>query len=150
MPSVITSIAKEVNAMETYQALMPLSFFRSLLPYNAELLSGNALLLRACGAKPDDGSVLRSREFLLFGNGLATIIPYADVLEERGEDGYVVSVTRKSDARHVTFWEIQSVARPEGRPAWSLATSRRPPGDRNVIRLIQSEGQPGQYFYLRA
>jgi len=128
-------------------------FCTPLLPFNAELLNGNAMLIRACGAKLD-GSVLRSREYLLLGNGMATLAmwpqhPFAFDTQEQ----YVVTVTERSDRRSVRYWEIQSRRdQTTDDVAWTLcvATEEPDPNKEGEIRmLVQSEGHARQFFYLR-
>lgn len=136
--------------MQKFQAFMPFEFLDSLMPFNAELLKGNAMLVRACGAKPSDGSILRSREFLLFGHGMATLLPQLSSLGRDDVEGYTVDVTRKDDGRGVAFWEIQATE--QATPTkWRLELASSPPTPSDggqIQQLIHSNGQPGQYFFL--
>lgn len=129
---------------------MPFKFLDSLMPFNAELLKGNAMLVRACGAKPSDGSILRTKEFLLFGNGMATLLPQLRPLAQDGVEGYNVDITRKDDGRGIAFWEVQ--AADQATPTkWRLEVASSPPNpsDRGQVQpLIHSSGMPGQYFFL--
>jgi hypothetical protein len=96
--------------MKKLKAFVPMAFFKELLPYNAELPNGNAMVVRACGVKPDDGSILRSTEYLLFGNGLATLLPEASGSRAfGGRDGYVMEFVQKKDARQIVYWEVNAV-----------------------------------------
>ncbi|GEM_PF-3089379 len=138
--------------MEKIRARVPWEFFHGLYPFNAELLNGNAMLIRACGIQPTDGSILRSKEYLLFGHGIATLVPYARVcrVDERG--GYIMALTEKCDPRGVVYWEVHSVGDqlPDAQ-GWHLKVSIDPPGsdmEGHVRRLIEIKGDPGQYIYL--
>ncbi len=134
--------------MEKIRAFVPWKFFKSLLPFNAELLKGNAMLIRACAAKPQDGSILRSKEYLLFGNGLATILPDALVASQylSSPRGYVMEFTEKTDGRSVRYWEVQSVAsQSSGAGLLDLKVSYRPvpsDGEGYPKMLIEQPGDP--------
>lgn len=152
--------------MEKIRARVPWVFFDNLLPFNAELLNGNAMLVRACGAKPSDGTILRSKEYLLFGNGIATLLPLAragllysgsanrntTLVMGTGSYGYIMEFTQKRDPRGVSYWEVQSVVdQMPGNPNWRLEVSDLPPiSDKgwHIRKLIEREGKPGQFIYL--
>lgn len=138
--------------MEKIRACVPWTFFNNLLPFNAELLNGNAMVVRACGAKPSDGSILRSKEYLLFGNGMATLLPRAKNGSLVETDGYIMEFTQKRDSRGVSYWEVQSVANQmPGNPNWRLEVSHLPPiSDEgwHIRKLIECKGKPGQFIYL--
>lgn len=138
--------------MEKIRARIPWKFFEELLPFNAELLNGNAMLIRACGTQPTDGSILRSKEYLLFGHGMATLMPYARVCRVEERDGYIVALTEKCDPRGVVYWEVHSVGdQMPGTPDWRLKVSNFPPDpddEGHIRRLIGIEGDPGQFMYL--
>ena len=53
--------------MEKIRALVPWEFFDTLLPFNAELLNGNAMVVRAFGAKSRDHSFQSGCSFFLYG-----------------------------------------------------------------------------------
>lgn len=137
--------------MSQYRVFVPWKFFGDLYPFSAELINGNAMIIRACGAKPDDGSILRSRDYLLFGNGMATLL--SQTVEERNvTDGYTVRLFDRCVRPGVTCWEAQSVSRQSALPeSWRLkvSTTEPDPDDEGHIRmLVQSDGNPGQYLYL--
>jgi len=138
--------------MERVRARVPWKFFQRLYPFNAEVLDGDAMVIKACGAKPANGSILRSREYLLFGHGMATLLPYAGVGRRVERDGYIVALTEKCDPRGVVYWEVQSVGdQMPGSPDWHLKVSNFPPDsdmEGHVRRLIEISGDPGQYIYL--
>lgn len=130
--------------MERIKALVPWDFFRGLYPFNAELLNGNAMVIKACAAG-EYGTILRSKEYLLFGNGLATLLPQG---KEHNAEGYVMEFVRKNDARGVKYCEVQSVP-DQARTPWRLEVSGLPPPwtDRTRILAFQA-GDPGQYIFL--
>lgn len=138
--------------MRKIRAYMPLSFFDMLLPFNIELIKGNAMIMRACGAKPSDGSILRSKEFILFGNGIATLIPMAKKLEQLGERGYVLEIEQKRDSRGIAYWDAQIARDKESHiPRWSLECSSYCPSSDDglhVRKLVGQNGNPGQFIYL--
>lgn len=142
---------------------VPWTFFEKLLPFNAEVIEGNAMVVRACAAQrpngsQDDGAIRRSKEFLLFGHGLATIIP--QVRNEVGRTGYVsgdrtgyiMILTEHRDNRGIRYWKLQSASdQMPGELSWQLKVSFYPPDpdmEGHVRRLIEIEGDPGQYFFL--
>ena len=138
--------------MEKVRARVPWEFFKELYPFNAELLNGDAMLIRACAAKPTDGSILRSKEYLLFGHGMATLLSYAGVGRRVERDGYIVEFTENRDPRGVAYWVVQSVGDqlPDAQD-WRLKVSNFPPDpdmEGHVRRLIGVAGDPGQYFFL--
>lgn len=141
-----------MGAMERFPVVyLPWEFFDELYPFNAELLKGNAMLVRACGTQPVDGSILRSKEYILFGQGMATILPHRKV-GSANKKGYIVEIVERRDLRDVTYWEVQSVGdeRPVV-PQWSLRVSNLPvvsDEDGHVRMLIGMKGEPGQYFFL--
>ena len=116
-----------------------------------ELINGNATILRACGAQLKDGSILRSREYILFGHGIATIAPHAAALSCREVLGYNMDFECKRDRRGVVCFEV-NVSRPQrSREPWELCVSDATPETSegiHIIRLCSVEGDPGQYFYL--
>ncbi len=137
---------------EKVRARVPWEFFEELYPFNAELINGNAMLIRACGIQSINGSILRSKEYLLFGHGLATLLPYAGMGRRVERDGYIMEFTERRDPRGVVYWEVQSVGDqlpdPQG---WHLKVSVHPPDsdmEGHVRRLIGVAGYPGQYFFL--
>lgn len=138
--------------MEKIRARIPWEFFHDLLPFNAEVLSGNAMLVRACGAQSGDGSILRSKGYLIFGNGMATLLPQTKIPGRVDSGGYVAEFVRRSDPRGVEYWEVQSV--PDQTPDaldWYLNVSSfalGPSMGGHVRRLIEVEGDPGQFIYL--
>ena len=140
--------------MERIRALVPWTFFGSLLPFNAELLNGNAMLVRACGAKRTDGSILRSKSYVLFGNGVATLLPQAKVLakDPNSMQGYVMEFVQKRDGRQVDYWEAQSVPDQNlNGSRWQIEISEWEPDSddgEHIINLVGQHGNPGQYFYL--
>lgn len=144
-----------MRVMDKIRARVPWEFFRELYLFSAELLDGDAMVVKACGVKPSngdrrDGGILRSREYLLFGHGLATLVPRSHC--DGNRDGYVMEVTRKCDTRGVTYWEFQSAGDQlmDSLP-WRLNVSNSPPDpdmEGHVQRLIEISGDPGQYIYL--
>lgn len=149
--------------MEGIRARVPWEFFRELYPFNAELLNAGAFLIRACGALPScgdrlDGSIQRSKGYLLFGHGIATILPHArrpcTDITDYYDDGYEVELTAKRDPRGVTYWEVQPVRGQGQMPEysdWRLKVSANPPDpddEGHVRKLIEIEGDPGQYIFL--
>ena len=140
--------------MERIRAFVPWTFFEKLLPFNAELLNDNAMLVRACGTKPADGSVLRSKSFLLFGRGLATLLPQAGTLAQglNGKKGYVMEFVHKRDSRKVDYWEAQIASDQTQSPQnWEIEVSSFEPDPDDGIHitpLVKQEGKPGQYIYL--
>ncbi|MBL8030338.1 MAG: hypothetical protein JNN11_03760 [Candidatus Doudnabacteria bacterium] len=112
------------------------------------------MLVRACGAKPADGSILRSRGYLLFGNGVATLLPQAETLAQglNGVKGYVMEFVQKRDPRNVAYWEVQiSVDQTRVERDWRIEASCLPPDSDEGIHftpLVEQQGKPGQYFYL--
>lgn len=137
--------------MQRIRARVPWSFFTQLLPFNAQLLNGNAMLVRACGAKPQDGSILQSKSYLLFGNGIATLLPQVDELAKdlNARRGFVMEFIQKRDKRNVMYWEAQCV---QGDGLWASAShelrvSSNPP-DEFAVSIIDQPGNPGQYIYL--
>lgn len=125
------------------------------IQFNAELLNGNAMLIRACGTKPNDGSILRSRKYLLFGNGIATILANSSTNQYNQiyyGDGYIMELCEKRDRRGVTYHEFQPAAdQMPGTPNWRLNVSNFPPDrdmGRHIRPLIEHNGDPGQYFFL--
>ena len=142
---------REVNNVETFRARVSWNFFRELLPFNAEILKGNAMLIKACGAKPSDGSILRSKEYLLFGHGIATVLLQMGIAGRLENHGYVFEFSRKVDPRGVEYWNVQSVVdQMQEKKKWCLEVSyASPPDDEERIqRLIGIEGKPGQFMYL--
>lgn len=144
--------------MFQFRARVPWGFFEELYPFNAELLDGDAMIVKACAAKPSngaarDGGILRSREYLLFGHGIATILPHARRYWWQ-RDECVMEVTEKCDPRGVRYWEFQCASDLlPGIPDWRLKISHSPPDpdeEGHVRRLIEISGKPGQYFYLAA
>lgn len=139
--------------MQELQAYVPWEFFGNLLPFNAEVLKGSAMVVRAFASQNGDGSIVRSREYILFGNGIATLIPVSDVLMRQGRNGFIGNFTQKTDVRGVRYWEVQA-ARPEPISAvWSLKVAHSPPdsddGKSNRI-LCSKDGECGQYIYLKS
>ena len=137
--------------MERTRAFVPWTFFNDLLPFNAELIGGNAMVVRACGAKPDDGSILHSKEYLLFGNGMGTLLPQATALAQKGITGYVMEFVQKKDKRRVTYWEVQSVPEQTMDIPWHLKVSSREPDpddDGHIKMLASQEGNPSQFLFL--
>lgn len=134
--------------MRHFQVYVPLEFFRRLLPINAKLINGNAFVVQACAANPGDGSVLRSREFLLFGFGLGTLLMELD--GDASPDGYVMNFEEKHDERGVRYWEVQGKASQAIlETEWSLALSQhRPSHIEDDLILIRQTGTPGQFFFL--
>jgi hypothetical protein len=132
-----------------FEAFLPLSFFRELLPFNAELLSGNSMIVRACGIQPNDGSILRSKGFLLFRNGLATLAtrPIA-----REDEGYVMVLTQKMSLKDVEYWEIKSKGGQDHCDLgmrFEVSTSPPDPDEgKHIVELVSQEGKPGQYIFL--
>ena len=133
------------------RALVPWKFFQELLPFNAELLNGNAMLIRACGTQAKDGSILRSKEYLLFGNGFATLLPWARTAT-CPINGYVMNFSEKRDKRQVRYWEVQiDQSQERCSPDWQfrLSASQPDPDDEgHIVELISQSGEPGQSFYL--
>ena len=124
--------------MERIRAFVPWTFFEKLLPFNAELLNDNAMLVRACGTKPADGSVLRSKSFLLFGRGLATLLPQAGTLAQglNGKKGYVMEFVHKRDSRKVDYWEAQIASDQTQSPQnWEIEVSSFEPDPDDGIQL---------------
>lgn len=131
--------------------------FELLSPYNAQLLDGNALLVRAFGVTMPDGTIRRSKDYLLFGNGMATLIPWADRNLLGSPTQYVVTVTKRDDRRKQrggrgsTYWEIQAVPDQSTKAEWTLwvSTSGIATEAVNDYRiLVQQQGDPGQCFFL--
>ncbi len=134
--------------MEKFSAFVAWQFFERLYPFNGELLKGNAFLLKAVGAKRGDGSLLQSKEFLLFGHGAATLVPQAERQRGEGRSGYFVEGIGKTDNRGVMYWEVQlAINQSPELPLWSLEVSAEPPKDVQLLFGIQ--GDPGQYFFIR-
>lgn len=132
---------------------IPWEFFEGLYPFNAQLLNGNAMLVRAFGTQPKDGSFIRSREYILFGQGMATLLSYAKGIKVgRNKNGYIVEIMERRDRRGVKYWEVQSVSDQELiAPYWSLVVSDFPPvsdEEGHVRTLIGVKGDPGEYFFL--
>jgi hypothetical protein len=131
------------------EAFLPLSFFRQLYAFNAELLRGNSMAVRACGIQAKDGSILRSKEYLLFGNGLATLATRPIVRED---EGYMMVLTQKMSPKDVVYWEIKSREGQDHRDLgmrFEVSTSSPDPDEgRHIIELVSQEGKPGQYIFL--
>lgn len=142
-----------MRTTESFTAILYVDFCVPLLPFNAELLKGNAMLIRACGTD-QDGSILRSKEYLLFGNGMATLAmwPQHPFMFETQEQ-YVVTVTEKQDRRGVRYWEIQSRRdQTTDGVEWVFCVATEEPTSKmghEVKVLVQSEGNARQFFYLR-
>ena len=137
--------------MESINAFVPLKFYSQLLPFNAELLKGNAMLVRACGAQGRDGSILRSKSYLLFGNGVETLMPQVESLIEGGTKGYVMRFVSKKDNRQVEYWEVQSTGDQTNPRGWTLGVSSEAPDNddgMHVKLLVSQHGGPGQYIFL--
>lgn len=140
--------------MKPVYAYLPLSFFGDLKPYNIEPINGSGMLIRACATKGGDGSILRSKEFLLFGNGLATLAARADYIRSHGIQGYAMELIQKTDDRGVGYWEIQSALTQCDRWLhWQFAVSEEPPSEEDIwldcaLPLVGKEGGPGQYIHL--
>ena len=140
--------------MKSLRVFVPWSFFGSLLPYSGTLLNGNALLVRACGNKPTDGSVLQSQSFVLFGNGIATLVTQIPELVKTPmfREGCIMEFVQKRDRRQVEYWEAQSVPDQQlGGSKWRLGISTSEPkrdDGEHVIILAGQSGRPGQFIYL--
>lgn len=135
--------------MTRIRAFVSKEFFSELLPYNAELLKGNAFVVRACGAKPGDSSILRSKSYILFGNGLATLPLQKEALERDG--GYFMWFREVTDRPGVSHWEVQSDSnQATGSEDWNLQVSCLDPGPAHerLLMLAKVSGSPGQYIYL--
>ncbi|MBI4093112.1 MAG: hypothetical protein HY420_04275 [Candidatus Kerfeldbacteria bacterium] len=142
-----------MKTTDTFIATLPLDFFDPLLAFNAELLNGNAMLLRACGAQPRDGSILRSKEYLLFGHGMATLAMWPQhPFAFKSQEHYVVTVTERMDSRKVRYWEIQAAKDQTMSTDWTLCVASEEPDPKNegeIKILVQSDGHVRQFFYLR-
>jgi len=139
-----------VKIVEKVRVLVSWEFFNKLYPFNAEVLNGNAMLIRACGGKRTDGSICRSKEYLLFGQGMATLLFYKRA-GHADPKGYVVEVTARRDSRGIVYYELQSVTGGATKFEWLLEVSNvPPPSDEEgyIRRLIEVNGDPGQYFFL--
>ncbi len=127
---------------------VPLSFFDGLLPFNAELLHGNSFAVRALAGHPEDASILRSAGYLLFGNGLATLI----IARDRVRAGYYMEVTGQRNQHQVLFWELQSDSNqnpPDSGFHTVLELAASPVSNgANLAVLVQQAGVSGQAFVL--
>lgn len=136
------------------RAVLPFSFFDDLLPCNIEIVKGNAMKLRAYGAKLGDGSVLRSKEYIWFRNGQASLLLQRERIVREHMTGvfpaYAVDLIKKTDPREVVYWEVECVSGDVSvqQAEWMLAVSDTPGLERTSMPLISQDGDPGQYFYL--
>jgi hypothetical protein len=129
--------------------------FNLLWPFNAQLLNDGALLVRAFGMKPG-GRIERSKNYLLFGNGMASLIPWVDGRMPGSPTQYVVKITERHDQRKLagkpgaTYWEIQGVPNQDTPAPWMLwmSTFGNSKDDRNNHVLIAQAGDPGQCFFV--
>lgn len=134
--------------MKRTRVFVSAKFFDALYPFSADPINGNGMLIRACASQGRDGSVLRSKEFLLFGYGIATLLPWLRTSEGRTTDGFVMEFTQKVDVRQVRYWEVNIAANQDRTSTdWELKVSFDEP-DSSVRMLIAQPGVPGQYFYL--
>jgi hypothetical protein len=137
--------------MEPIRAFIPWTFFPKLHPIiNGESLDGNAMVIRACGASPKDGTLLQSPEYVLFRNGLATLVLQIKRLTRQGVKGYVMLFTQKQTRKQVSYWEVETDQNQEHTP-WSLDVSDTHPDSDDGINykiLAEVQGDPGQYLFL--
>ncbi len=140
--------------MRRIRAFVPYSFFDQLYPYNMQPLDSNALALKACGAQPKDGSILRSKEYLLFGNGIGTLIPWVRMgfSSRTAYDGFAAELSEECDKRGVRYWKLQCTSdQSQTAPCWRLRVTSSPPDpddEGHIISLLESTGSPGQYIFL--
>ena len=136
--------------MHTIRARVPLAFFQGLYPCSAELLKGNSMIVRAVGVQSRDGSILRSRGYLLFGNGLATLLVEAWHRTKGVESNYDMDFTRRVNDKRVEYWEIQGRGPQSQEALWVLqsSTTKPPANGKCTTLLCFVEGRPGQYLYL--
>lgn len=112
------------------------------------------MLVRACSAKPADGSILRSKSYLLFGNGVATLLPQARTLAQglNAKKGYVMEFVQKRDSRKVDYWEAQIAPdQTQSTQNWEIEVSNFEPDSDEGIHfkpLVEQKGNPGQYIYI--
>lgn len=147
-------MAKPDN-LRSIRARFPLEFFSSklLLPANIEVLAGNALALRAM-APGENGIILRSKEYILFGSGLGTLL-----FEPSKEGGvattYTMNFNERRNAAGNRFWFVESLGGLEDCSIpWTLRIFIEEPDDDcgHVIPLAYMRSQlpwySGQFICL--
>lgn len=134
------------------KALVPLTIFSPkspLYPANMEILNGGGISLRAL-APGRDGAILRSKEYILFGYGLGTLMFDNCVTLN---DGYVLKFCKCRNKRGVYYWVAEADAS-AGLVRWTLRVSYEEPFDDcgHVIPLSYQpsllSGHRGQFIYL--
>ncbi len=120
-----------------------------------ELLNAASVAIRACGASAEEGFPQRSKEYLLFGRGLGTLLlPREPSIWDENVSGYFMLFERRQGKKGVKYWEVNSDRNqsPDSESEWMLEVSNEDPGpdvEAQRMTLAWVNGDPGQWIYVR-
>ncbi len=154
---------------ETIRAVIGHHFWNNsrLNIFNGEILKGGAFRLRAVGGHKDNynektgqfifsGSPKRSKEYLLFTNGMSSmVLQYNELTEMTGVTGFIFDFTRKTNEKKIIFWEVRASQSGEEGVHGSIydyltlkVSRNKPHKSRGAVILCGVDGEPGQWIYL--